>query len=158
MSIDSNCIDAGRRKEVVLAASVFLVLVALLGFSRGSLGLAIFHSSVLAVAAVAYLQPMRSSVAFGLVAAGLGTLLTALHPQGQAYFLCQTAALVLMGFLPSLFNEDEMQRRELKALVLDREREELDALRAELAQVGVEMEREHKRAKAATQALKRLAA
>jgi hypothetical protein len=158
MSIDINSIDERGRKVVMVAASVFLGLVSLVALTRGSLGLSLFHSSVLAVALFAYFQPMRSSVVFGLAAAGLGLGLTALAPQGQAYFLCQTAALVLMGFLPSLFNEDEMRRRELKALILGRERKELDALHAELAQVAADLALEHERAKAATQALKRLTA
>jgi|GEM_PF-6346982 hypothetical protein len=158
MSIDINSINERGRKVVMVAASIFLVLAALLALRRGSLGLSLFHSSLVAVALFAYFQPMRSSVVFGLVAAGLGLGLTALAPQGQAYFLCQTAALVLMGFLPSLFNEDEMRRRELKALLLGREREELDALHAELAQVAEDLAREHERAKAAAQALKRLTA
>ena len=158
MSIDINSIGERGRKVVMVAASIFLGLTALLALTRGSLGLSFFHFSMLAVALFAYFQPMRSSVVFGLAAAGLGLGLTALAPQGQAYFLCQTASLVLMGFLPSLFNEDEMRRRELKALLLGRERKELDALHAEMAQVAADLAREHERAKAATQALKRLTA
>ncbi len=148
----------GGRRGVGVAAGVFLGLTALLALSRGSLGLAIFHSSVLAVAVFAAFHPLRSSLAFGLLAAGLGLGLLALAPRGAAYSLCQTAALVLTGLLPSLFSRDEAVRRALQARRLSRARAKLDALQAELAQVAAAMEREHERARAANQALKRLTA
>jgi len=128
MNIDFNRIDEQGRKTVGLASVIFLVLVSLLALTRGAVGLALFHSSVLAVAAYAYFQPMRPSVVFGLVAAGVGLGLTTFAPQGQPFFLCQTTVLVLMGFLPSLFSGAEQRKAMERAIILEHNRKTLDAL------------------------------
>jgi hypothetical protein len=149
--------DEGTRRMVALASVAAMGVSAMMGLVSGLPGQALFHTIVWPAAFFSYYIPGRPALVYGLFAAAFGFGLDFLEPMGQAAFLCQTAVLVLMGFVPSLFSEDEERRRVEREIVLQHERKHLEGLHGELAQVQFEIHEEVEKAKAATATLKRLA-
>jgi hypothetical protein len=152
-----------RQQTEVLAFRACLAWLAAtfaLGMLPGPASPVAFHLSVWAVAGFGLFLPGPRALVFGLVAAGLGLAVFIRHSplSGPEAFLCQTAVLVLMGFLPSLFSGAEQRKALEREIILEHNRKTLEALHHELDAMREETAEQMERSKTTLGALKRLAA